>query len=177
MDVALRPYKQHFEEYGCCFYTLRDSLPEKLTAEERYLISTVGLPDAGLPFFHFDLYLGELRDVQIEDSIMVIGSGVEPSSYNYLYVGNDHCVYVMMEDGEHFFINSSLRQLINSIYTYSQWLEALEDRFLFENCPEVTEQDFFNLYYTLREIDPASTQDLSVWHQLVNADVRFDDAI
>jgi hypothetical protein len=175
MDVALLPYKQHFEEYGCNFYKLKDQIPVQLSSEERYLLSTVGLPDAALPFFHFDLCIGMLRDIAIEDSILIIGTGIDPASYNYLYVNADHKVYVYMEDGSKIFINNSLRQMIHSIFVYSTWLESLEDRFFVDDYQEVGAEDIFELYYQLRLIDPDAVREKTIWHQLINTEIRFEN--
>lgn len=167
-------YRDHFKSYGCRLYTLTDYFPDGLRKDEIEQLSGYGLPDSGLPFFHFDLTLQYLRDIDFEDNLLVLGSGARPASYDYIYLSRDHAIRLRCPgNGPNEFINSTLEQLIQCIYQYSQWLEEMERIFLLEGQQSVEHRHIFDLYYTIRSIDPEAVREQTIWHMLIHTEINL----
>ncbi|TVR89485.1 MAG: hypothetical protein EA411_02135 [Saprospirales bacterium] len=174
MELLKIPYRDHFMNYGSNFYRMHRDFPEQLNDEERFLLSEWGLPTRAVPFFYFDLHLSELRAVKLEEGILVLGSAFEIAGFDYLYLDRNHEVMVKLQDGTDLFVNSSLRQLMNSIYAYSTWLESLEERLVDEAEIDVGPDDTFELFYSIRECDLRAVSRGAVWHYIVNTEMNIE---
>ena len=174
MKLLRAPYIEHFGEYGCRFCTTKDFPKENLNSGEKELLTKYGLPDSAVPFFYFDFYLAELRDVYLDDSLFILGTAIEVAGFDYLYLATDHQIKIHLRDSNTLFVNSSLEQFMQCIFAYSVWLEDIEDRAM-EGCiHEVGPEDVFNLFYSLRSIDPQALKGESIWAQIVQAEVNFE---
>lgn len=175
MKLMQNPYRDHFKEYGCKFYRHRSCFSGKLNREEEHLLNHFGLPDAGLPFFFFDFFLSDLRDIYIEDSKFILGTCLEMAGYDYLYVAKDHSIKLRLRDSNTLFVNSSLRQLMESIYIYSVWLEELEEKALDQLVFQIGAEEIFDLYYELRTTDyKALEHQNGLWPQIINTEMNIE---
>ncbi|TVQ49507.1 MAG: hypothetical protein EA362_04370 [Saprospirales bacterium] len=174
MKLLRTPYIEHFGEYGCRFCTTKEFPKEKVNPSERELLSKYGLPDSAIPFFYFDFHLAELRDLELEDALIVLGTAIEMAGFDYLYLANDHQIKICLRDGNILFVNSSLEQFMQCIYQYSVWLEDIEDRALDGFLQEVESEDVFNLFYSLRTIDSKALKEGSMWAQIIQSEVNFE---
>lgn len=176
MNFPFITYKAHFENFGSNFSVLAHELPLSLNDEERELLLEGGLPDEGLPFFCFDLHLKHLREISIENSLMTLGTCISPDSHYYIFLGTDHKIYTINEDGLVQFVNSGLRMLMQSIFQYSLWLEGIE-RIVEKIGPyEISNDDIFELYYELRKIDPEALKKDHLWRDLMFSNVLIQVA-
>ncbi len=174
MEVLSDSYLHHFDQYGCKFYRSSKSEIEGLDEQDIRWLTQVGLPDGAIPFFFFDLYIGFLRDEDLPDCKLVLGTAFEPASRHYIILDNASHVSLIMSNGHTLFVNSSIRQLCACIYWYSRWLEDQEMKFSANPQHQVDDQEMFDLYYHLREIDRLAFEaEASIWPQLVNSEVNF----
>ena len=167
MTFPFITYKAHFENFGSSFSVLEHELPLRLNEEERELLLEGGLPDEGLPFFCFDLHLKYLRDIFIDNCLLPLGTCISPDSHYYIFLGDDHKVYTIDEEGGTQFVNSSLRSLMQSIFQYSLWLEDIESIVEQIGYYEITNEDVFELFYELRKIDKKAIVEGHLWNDLL----------
>ena len=174
MKLLRAPYIEHFGEYCCRFCTTKDFSKVNFNACEKELLTKYGLPDSAVPFFYFDFYLADLRDVHLDDALFILGTAIEMAGFDYLYLANDHQIKICLRDDDILFVNSSLEQFMQCIFQYSIWLEDIEDRALEGYLQEVEAEDVFNLFYSLRAIDPEALKGDSIWAQIVQSEVNFE---
>jgi hypothetical protein len=177
MELLKIPYRDHFMNYGSRFYRMDSDFPAPLNEEERCLLSKWGLPSTAVPFFYFDLHIADLRDVELEGSIMVLGTAFEMAGYDYLYLDHNHQVMVRLQDGTDLFVNSSLRQLMKSIYEYSTWLEQLEERACTEDFIQISADETFDLFYNIRGHDLRAISRGAVWNYIVNTEMNIETVL
>jgi hypothetical protein len=174
MEVLADTFKDHFDQYGCKYYKSTISEIENLDARDIPWLADVGLPDGAIPFFFFDFYIGYLRDVDIPQCKMILGTAFEPTSHHYVIVDEHDKVYIEMESSTRVFVNSSVRQLCACVLQYSKWLEDQENLFSIDANHIVGPVQMFELYYRLRCIDRlAFKMETSIWPQLVHSEVNF----
>ncbi|TVR79964.1 MAG: hypothetical protein EA409_08600 [Saprospirales bacterium] len=177
MDLLKVPFTSHFENYGSRFYKVSPAVSTFLNREEKDLLNDLGLPDSAVPFFYFDLNLAELRDVTINDSILILGTALEMAGFDYLYINDGHKVVVKLSEGPVVFVNSSLKHLMGCIYEYSLWLEEMEDKACLEGCLNIEKEDIFDLFYILRSIDPQAVREDSFWSYIVHTEMNVDSIL
>ena len=179
MEVLVDSYLSHFNQYGCKYYRSSPTEIEGLNARDIQWLTQVGLPDGAIPFFFFDFYIGYLRDAQLSDCKLILGTAFEPASRHYVILDNEDQVCLVMENGFRIFVNSSVHQLCSCVYAYSKWLEDQEAKFTADAGHIVDKEEMFELYYMLRGIDRlAFDMESSIWPQLVHSEVNFiQDAI
>lgn len=163
-------YIEHFGAYKCKMYKVPTEAYGLLSEEDIAILNEFGLPDRGLPFFNFDLHLHFLRDIDIHDCKIVLGAGAYPGNDEYIFLHENGGVYYKEKNRPVCYINGSLRQLIDSIYTYSRWLQKLE--WLSDTIKnyEMTEEDVFDIYYSLRAIDKKAVEGANIWNCLIQFD-------
>lgn len=174
MELLQTPFLSHFSEYGCKFYRIGEGCVKGLNTMEEQLLQFMGLPDSAIPYFYFDLFLEELRDVYIEDSVLVLGTALEMAGFHYLYLSKDHSVKVRLKDHSTLFVNSSLEQFMRCLYHYSIWLEDIEEKALEEAFIEVSSEDIFNLFYSLRGIDPKAVSEGAMWNYILHTEIKIE---
>jgi hypothetical protein len=176
MNFPFITYKAHFENFGSNFSVLEHELPVSLNEEERQLLLEGGLPNEGLPFFCFDLHLKFMRDIFIDNCLMPLGTCISPESHYYIYLGEDHQIYTINEEGHVQFVNSSLRALMQSIFQYSLWLEEIEHVVERVGEYEICNEDIFELYYALRAIDADALKPGHLWRDLMFSNILLQIA-
>lgn len=177
MDQLQTPYLDHFSEYGCNFFRIGAEGIEGLNSMEEQLLQCMGLPDSAIPYFYFDFFLSELRDVKIDDAVMVLGTAFEAAGFHYLYLSKDHSVKVLLSDGDTVFVNSSLEQFMRSIFHYSIWLEDIEEKAFDSVLHELSSEDVFNLFYSLRGIDAKCVSEETLWNYILHTEVKIESVV
>lgn len=174
MKCTKDEYKRHFSKFSDRLFILHEDCQiQNLTQDEHFLLKVFGLPDCGLPFFRFDLSLQYLRDIEIEDSLFILGSPINHLSDEYIFIAKDHSIKVRDKEGHVYFLNSSLRQLINCIYIYSEWLETIERSSYLTEDPVVSNEEVFDMYYRLRDIDREGISQQSIWREIIYTDIQI----
>ncbi len=167
-------YRRHFLKFSDIIYYLHSECNWNfLSKEELYLLKSYGLPGSGLPFFCFDLTLGILNDQSDPDILLILGSAPAQASAEYIYLSKEHHIKIRDKDNNTYFVNSSLLQLIESIYCYSTWLEEIENISRISHTPDVQDDSKFDLYYLLRCIDPTAMAKDSIWYQIVDTPLKI----
>ena len=175
MKCTLSQFRSHFSDYADRFFILKENNSwTQLNDSELTLLNQYGLPDSGLPFFHFDFTLQYTRDIDLEDAIFVLGSALDVTSPNYIYINKEHHVRVIDEYGNDHFLNSSLESMYEYLYLYSTWLESIEHRSQIMGHTTVESDEIFDIYYELRSIDKQGMTDDSIWYQIVKAELHID---
>ncbi len=170
MQTRPDEYYSHFREYDCKIHKIPAESERLLSAIECSILKEYGLPDRGLPFFNFDLHLHLLRDNTIPGCRMILGSGSFQGNDEYIFLHDNGCVYYKEKNHPMNYVNASLEQLIDSVFTYSQWLEELENRSDIIHHYVMSEEDIFEIYYALRSIDKRAVQGHHIWNCLIQFD-------
>lgn len=175
MTMTTKEYTDHFESYGCKFYKITSDATHPLCPSDRSWLLESGLPDNPIPIFFFDFHMHILRDVDIADCKMLIGTAFNPTSNHYIYVNYADKVMLQTESGDSMLINSSLNALTQFIFMYSNWLEKQEESFEYNSNYEITDDEIFNLYCALRSIDKAAMYKDGIWTLLLKSKINFED--
>ena len=173
MGIDPNAYLKHFRDYGCKFFRIGENYVSRFSKEDAHWLKRYGLPENAIPFFFFDFFIQELREIEIPDCKFILGTAFEPASHHYLYVSNNEEVMLYMSDGSHFFVNSSVKHLIGCLYHYSTWLEEQEECFILDHDHMVKEEEMFDLYCRLRDSDRLAMSSNGIWGRLVQTDVNF----
>lgn len=167
MNFPLTTYKEHFTHYSGSMTTRKVSSRKGLTHEEEFLLNAGGLPKKGLPYFYFDTSIHEWRSLPMTDCLLCLGTCEGPRTRHYIYLARDHQVYIQWSSGQIEFVNSSLFCLMQSILSYSLWLEDIENIVEHSGSYKIQNEDIFELYYSIRSIDPMAVVPEGLWQYLM----------
>lgn len=175
MDTLASIYLDHFDQYGCRFYKVPAEARFSGSAKDREWLEEIGLPDSAIPFFYFDTLIADLRDVEYNAGELILGTAFHAVSRDYVLINREGQVILRFESEGEIIINSSLRQFCRALLTYSEWLEEHEDAYAQDPDHIIEDQDVFELYYNLRNIDnEAMNSKSSLWPQVLNAELIMD---
>jgi len=102
-----------------------------------------------------------------------LGSALDVTSTNYIYINGEHNIRVIDEYGNDHFLNSSLQSMYDYLYCYSTWLESIENRAQLLGHTAVGTEEIFEIYYALRNIDKLGMTENSIWYQIVQTELQI----
>ncbi|NBB89365.1 MAG: hypothetical protein GVX96_06250 [Bacteroidetes bacterium] len=166
MNFPFATYKEHFSYYAGDM-THAEGFESSLTSEESYLLRACGLPKKGVPYLYFDTSIHKWRNLPMDTYLMCLGTCEGPRTRHYIFLGEDHRIYIRWANGHIEFVNSSLSCLMRSILVYSEWLESIEEIVEHSGSYLIQNEDIFELYYQLRTIDPQAVTPDGLWVYLM----------